>query len=394
MPSAITQMLAMAPAIILTVVKLKMGPNTYSVETEKERLKPLEAYFKETPLQHITPDTLRSYISDRRKQGVANKTINLEIGVVRGVLKRAKRWHLLADEIKPLPAKHQVGRALPKEQKLDLTKLASTNPDWENARLAMILALNTTMRWCEVKGLQWRDVDFLEKTITVRHSKTDAGRRLIPLNRAAWDAIMELYRRAEKTKGREPNHFVFPACENGKIDPVNAQKTWRSAWRSLTQTVRCPSCGELQPPAEACSNEACKADISKVKSVFSGLRFHDLRHQAITELAESQASDHTIMSIAGHVSQEMLQHYSHIRLEAKRRAVDALSGDNHEAGGYVTKHVTNRAEEAKEAAGESLTPTKDWSGREDLNLRPPGPETKEISQSVDFSIHMSGASTA
>jgi hypothetical protein len=38
-------------------------------------------------------------------------------------------------------------------------------------------------------------------------------------------------------------------------------------------------------------------------------------------------------------------------------------------------------------------PTKDWSGREDLNLRPPGPETKKISQGVDFSIHVSGAST-
>lgn len=39
-----------------------------SVETEKERLKPLESYFKETPLQHITADVLRSYISDRRKK--------------------------------------------------------------------------------------------------------------------------------------------------------------------------------------------------------------------------------------------------------------------------------------------------------------------------------------
>src|SRR5215472_17075254 len=105
-----------------------------SVETETERLKPLEAYFKEMPLLHITPDTLRSYISERRKKGVANQTINLEIGVVRSVLKRAKRWHILADEIKPLPAKHQVGRALLKEQKLALARLASTNPDWENAR--------------------------------------------------------------------------------------------------------------------------------------------------------------------------------------------------------------------------------------------------------------------
>jgi len=39
-----------------------------------------------------------------------------------------------------------VGRALPKQQKLDLARLASTNPDWQNARLAMTLAFNTTMR--------------------------------------------------------------------------------------------------------------------------------------------------------------------------------------------------------------------------------------------------------
>jgi integrase len=51
-----------------------------------------------------------------------------------------------------------------------------------------------------------------------------------------------------------------------------------------------------------------------------GLRPHDLRHHAITKLAESsEASEQTIMSIAGHVSREMLEHYSHIRQEAKRR---------------------------------------------------------------------------
>ena len=55
-----------------------------------------------------------------------------------------------------------------------------------------------------------------------------------------------------------------------------------------------------------------------------GLRFHDLRHQAITELGESGLSDQTIMSIAGHVSREMLDHYSHIRLKAKRRALKAV----------------------------------------------------------------------
>ncbi len=55
-----------------------------------------------------------------------------------------------------------------------------------------------------------------------------------------------------------------------------------------------------------------------------GFRFHDLRHHAITELAEMGLSDPTIMSIAGHVSRRMLDHYSHIRLDAKRQALDAL----------------------------------------------------------------------
>lgn len=53
-----------------------------------------------------------------------------------------------------------------------------------------------------------------------------------------------------------------------------------------------------------------------------GFRFHDLRHQAITELAEIGLSDQTIMSIAGHVSKEMLN--SHIRMAAKRKGLDSM----------------------------------------------------------------------
>ncbi len=312
-----------------------------SIETEKERLKPLRKYFGEMPLARISPDTVRAYIAERKKAGVANKTVNLEIGIVRGVLKRAKRWHLFSDEIKPLPIRHQVGRALSPDEKLGLQRAAGTNPDWENARLAMSLALNTTMRACEVKGLQWKDVDFLERTITVRQSKTDAGRRLIPLNGEAFETIMELYHRAQKVAGTEPDHSVFPACENGKIDPKTPQKSWRSAWRSLRKAAG-----------------------------LRDLRFHDLRHHAITELAESQASERTIMSVAGHVSRQMLEHYSHIRLDAKRQAVEALS-QRGKTSGQVTNHVTNAG---VSQSPESATERKDWSGREDLNLRPPGPE--------------------
>ena len=55
-------------------------------------------------------------------------------------------------------------------------------------------------------------------------------------------------------------------------------------------------------------------------------RFHDLRHTFISRLAESQASDSIVMALAGHVSRAMMERYSHIRMEAKRKAVDTLSG--------------------------------------------------------------------
>ena len=53
-------------------------------------------------------------------------------------------------------------------------------------------------------------------------------------------------------------------------------------------------------------------------------RLHETRHTLVTELAESGAGDQTIKDIAGHVSPQMLKHYSHIRMKAKREALEAI----------------------------------------------------------------------
>ncbi len=89
---------------------------------------------------------------------------------------------------------------------------------------------------------------------------------------------------------------MFPACENNHIDPTRHQKSWTSAWRSLTEAAG-----------------------------LKGFRFHDLRHTAITELAEAGTSDAALKAIAGHITQEMMEHYSHVRMQAKREAVKKLS---------------------------------------------------------------------
>src|ERR1700734_1364430 len=62
-----------------------------------------------------------------------------------------------------------------------------------------------------------------------------------------------------------------------------------------------------------------RAQNAKVKG-----SWHDHRHTMITDLAESGAGDQTKMDIAGHVSKNMFKHYSHIRMEAKREALESI----------------------------------------------------------------------
>jgi len=42
-------------------------------------------------------------------------------------------------------------------------------------------------------------------------------------------------------------------------------------------------------------------------------------------LLEAGAPEAAVLSIAGHVSRKMMEHYSHIRMEAKRKAIDGLT---------------------------------------------------------------------
>jgi integrase len=113
--------------------------------------------------------------------------------------------------------------------------------------LATVLALNTTMRGCEVKGLRWRDVDLLDHSLVIRRSKTRAGERVIPLNASSYNAIMRLRERAQGLFGSvlQPDWYVFPSAEGySKPDPTKPMNGWRSAWQSLTRAITCPACNE------------------------------------------------------------------------------------------------------------------------------------------------------
>ena len=319
-----------------------------TVKCERERTRAISRILGSRPISSLTPEDITAYMRQRKDAGVSNGTINRELDVIRGVIKKAKRWtNQFADEVKPLRIRSSIGRALQYEQKVRLLKLATMRPAWQAADYAAILSFNTTCRGCELRGLQWRDIDLINRAINIRRSKTEAGVRVIPLNADAVGAMTALYRRALQLGPVHPDHYIFFACEHGAIDPTRPMKGWRSAWRSLTRAIRCPRCGMLQAPTAKCKAEGCEEDLSKISSPLAGLRFHDLRHHAITELAESQTSDTTIMSIAGHVSRRMLEHYSHIRLTAKRNALDQLSM-SHAQLGYATNRATTELREREQ----------------------------------------------
>lgn len=55
-------------------------------------------------------------------------------------------------------------------------------------------------------------------------------------------------------------------------------------------------------------------DIRKGAGV-ADVKFHDLRHEAVSRLVESGLSDQEIASISGHKSMQMLRRYTHLRAE-------------------------------------------------------------------------------
>ena len=220
--------------------------------------------------------------------------------MLRQILKKHKLWANLQGDVKFEREHNDIGKALSREGEGKLLAACGSN-----ALLSAVvtIALNTTMRKNEIRTLRWNQIDFEKRTLTVGKSKTEGSSgRLIPLNPPCFDALI---RWAGRLVESDSTDYVFPACEAAgierkhpdmkRIDPTRPITSWRTAWRAALR----------------------RAGLQ--------LRFHDLRHTAITKLAETQASDSTIMSIAGHLSRKMLEHYSHIRLDAKRAALDAIA---------------------------------------------------------------------
>lgn len=298
-PKSLPPTLDRAGSAWLAVEKPHLAPRTYEIYEVALR-RHLRPAMGSLLLCDLLPDRISEYQARRKAQGAAPRTLNKELQVLRQILKRHKMWAGIQDDIKFEKERDNIGKALTREE--EQTLLASCQ---RNAllRAVVTLALNTALRKGEIRTLRWSQIDFAKRILIVGASKTPAGsNRPIPLNCLAFDALAKWAGRLVEAK---PEDFVFPACESAgiergrpdkeRIDPSRPIKSWRSAWRAA------------------------------LKRAGLKIRFHDLRHTCITKLAESPTSEHTVMAVAGHVSRKMMDHYSHVRIEAKRAALEAIA---------------------------------------------------------------------
>ena len=188
-----------------------------------------------------------------------------------------------------------------------------------------MISIDTGMRLGETQALRrrdlslvWRDGAIQRGEITVSKSKTAAGTgRVIPLSRRVC-ACLSLW--LERFPGAGPDSYLFTFHRIGlggnsrvpvlyDVDLARPMGSWRNAWRL-----------------------ACKA---------AGARYrpHDMRHTFISRLAENPSvSEQTIKALAGHVSRQMLERYSHIRSQAKQAAIEALEHSSIEPILQATGH--------------------------------------------------------
>lgn len=269
-------------------------------------LRPLKAFFSNIRLGDITPDQIRAYQRTRSMLAISgNKpatagTINHECSCLQQMLKRVGHWQDIAHDYQPLPLpKTECGRALTDQEYKRLLRMAASNKNWLATFCFVVISLNTTFGPGEVMALRLADVDLRERTISVpaEGAKNPERQRTNPLNDYALAAVEAALERAHKLGSHLPEHYLFPYGAKGRIDVTKHQTTLKRAWKEL----------------------CVAADVR-------GFRLYDCRHHAITALLENpKISDQTAEALAGHISVRMKRRYSHIRMEAKRAALNALA---------------------------------------------------------------------
>ena len=225
-------------------------------------------------LGDVTTGMVSAYCVERLKR-VQPGTLNRELDILRHAFTVARRnWdvpltqNVFADVVRPKAAPPRERRLRPGEQeRLMLACLRCRN---RFIRFLVQFALETGMRRGEMLRMRWCDVSLEKRTLHIPLSKNGYA-RTIPLSKAAISILQSLGDSRTPSEDR-----ALPISENSA----------KMAWKRLVKR------GGLE-----------------------NLRFHDLRHEAISRFFEKHLNVPEVALISGHRDPRMLFRYTHPRAE-------------------------------------------------------------------------------
>ena len=276
--------------------------NRHSAQTVKTTQKVLRVHilpvFGDMRLDQLTPEHLQRFKGERRH--LANCTVNKALCQLRTMLRVAARWGV----IDAVPVRFDMLKE-PKTvmefydfDEYDQLIAAATE---HSSRLLVLVLLggDAGLRSGEIRGLEWKSINFRQGLLTVEQSEYN-GQLTLPKHEKVRTVPMT-GRLAKALK--EHRHLQGPRvlyrADGGPL-------TQHSLYRSLERL--------------------CKRD---------GLTFrspHKLRHTFCSHLAMRGAPARAIQELAGHANLHTTQRYMHLSPAALERAIRLLENPSPQPG--------------------------------------------------------------
>jgi integrase len=238
-------------------------------------------------LSDINAWEIEKWRNKRLADGVKPATTNRQINTIKGCLSRAVEWGVIDShdlrKVKTLTVDNSKVRYLSKDEESRLRE-SLKSCDTAFLEVIVLLAMNTGMRKGELLSLQWHDINFDNKILTVDFQNAKSGNtRHLPLNTEAFNQLIHW----QKLSGSEG--YVFKGRNN---EPL---KDFPSLWAEILD----------------------EANITH-------FRFHDLRHHFASKLVMASVDLNTVRELLGHSDLKMTLRYAHLAPEHKAAAVNLI----------------------------------------------------------------------
>jgi len=291
-------------AINRYLVEITPTKSVGAVVREKSLSKPLIEELGDYSLAAITADLLSNYrdkrAASRNKHGnlrSANQ-IRLELAFLSHLFTVAIQEWGIGLSFNPVKSIRKPKLPAGRDRRLSLdeeTKLFVECQKLSNPMLCWIvrLALETGMRRNEMATLRRGQVDLKKRVIHLRSADTKTNEaRLVPLSRDAVEVLDQAMHQHIRIIDSDLIFWGESRDTAGKRQPYDFATTWN--------TVR-------------------------KRAMLQDFKFHDLRHEAISQMVEGGLSDQEVVAISGHKTMQMLKHYTHLRSEHLAARLDEIN---------------------------------------------------------------------